>query len=153
MSELDRALSENPRKRVKLEVEEEPDVKPFQDHPTLYIDDGNVILQTGCTLFCVHKSLLSKHSSVFRELFQQENARMRGLAHYTMEETREDLEVLLNVIYDGLHIDVKDLTVETFPTLATVLRMGTKYNIERPCHEIVARIRKQWPAALVDHDA
>ncbi|KAI0690548.1 hypothetical protein C8T65DRAFT_834351 [Cerioporus squamosus] len=77
----DRASSENPRKRVKLE---EPDEKPFQDHPTLYIDDGNVILRTGGTLFC------------------RDNERFRGLSHYTMEETREDLEVLLNVIYDGL---------------------------------------------------
>ncbi|TFK89234.1 hypothetical protein K466DRAFT_584828 [Polyporus arcularius HHB13444] len=70
-----------------------------------------------------------------------------------MEETREDLEVLLNVIYDGLHIDVHDFTVETFPTLATVLRMASKYKIERPCQAIVARIRQQWPASLADHDA
>ncbi len=99
----DRASSENPRKRVKLEEpDRDTDEKPFQDHPTLYIEDGNVILRTGGTLFCVHKSLLSKHSPVFRELFQRDAERFRGLAHYTMEETREDLEVLLNVIYDGL---------------------------------------------------
>ncbi len=93
------ASSENPRKRVKLE---EPDEKPFQNHPTLYIPDGSVILRTGGTLFCVHKSLLSKHSPVFKELFQQDNERFRGLPYYTTEETREDLEVLLNVLYDGL---------------------------------------------------
>ncbi|KAI0690555.1 hypothetical protein C8T65DRAFT_671449 [Cerioporus squamosus] len=145
-----RASSENPRKRVKLE---EPDEQPFQNHPTLYFPDGSVILRTGGTLFCVHRTFLAKHSPVFRELFRQDDERFRGLPHYTMEETREDLEVLLNVIYDGLHINVKDLTVDTFPTLATVLRMATKYKIERPCHPIVARIRQQWPANLADHDA
>ncbi len=50
------------------------------------------------------------------------------------------------------YVDVQNLTVETFPTLAAVLRMASKYKIERPCHEIVARIRKQWPASLADHD-
>ena len=31
--------------------------------------------------------------------------------------------------------------------------MATKYNIERPCEDIVARIRAQWPATLSQHDA
>ena len=37
--------------------------------------------------------------------------------------------------------------------LATVLRMAAKYKIERPCVDIVARIRQQWPAALAEYDA
>ena len=118
MSELDRALTENPRKRVKREFEEpddldvdsededqKPEAEPaFQNHPTFYFDDGNIILRTGGTLFCVHRSLLAMHSPTFRDLFRQErdDERFRGLAHYTMEETREDLEALLKVIYQGL---------------------------------------------------
>ncbi|KAI0708487.1 hypothetical protein C8Q76DRAFT_627189, partial [Earliella scabrosa] len=142
----------DPRKRPRLS--EEADEKPFVNHPTLYFDDGNIILRAGWTLFCVHKSLLSKHSSVFRDLFQRMHIdRFRELTLITMEETREDLETLLNVIYDGLRVDVQELTVETFPALATVLRMATKYNIERPCEDIVARIRAQWPATLSQHDA
>ncbi len=63
--------------------------KPFQDHPTLYIElDGNDIPRMGGMLFCVHKSLFSKHSPVFRKLFQRDAERFRGLAHYTTEETR-----------------------------------------------------------------
>ena len=94
-----------PRKRRRLgsEEEEEIDKKPFVNHPTLYFDDGNAILRAGWTLFCVHKSLLSKHSPVFGNLFQSNSHDfLRGLTQYNMEETREDLEVLLNVIYDGL---------------------------------------------------
>ena len=91
----------DPRKRPRLS--EEADEKPFVNHPTLYFDDGNIILRAGWTLFCVHKSLLSKHSSVFRDLFQRMHIdRFRELTLITMEETREDLETLLNVIYDGL---------------------------------------------------
>ncbi len=97
----------NPRKRPKLEPDSDTDdidvdEKPFVNHPTLYFDDGNVILTTGRTLFCVHRSLLSKHSPVFRELFEQEHDRFRGLIQIPKEETPEDLEALLGMIYDGL---------------------------------------------------
>lgn len=37
--------------------------------------------------------------------------------------------------------------------VATVLRMATKYKIERPCKDIIASIREQWPASLSRHDA
>ncbi|KAI1792763.1 hypothetical protein LXA43DRAFT_842242, partial [Ganoderma leucocontextum] len=150
----------NARKRPKLEpdsdtddIDGDVDEKPFVNHSTLYFDDGNVILTTGRTLFCVHRSLLSKHSPAFRELFEQEHDRFRGLIQIPMEETPEDLEALLGVIYDGLRLDVQELTVETFPTLATLLRMSKRYQIEKPCQDIVACIRAEWPAALVQHDA
>lgn len=95
--------SQHARKRPRPETDDE-DQKPFLNHPTLYFDDGNIILRTGGTLFCVHKSVISKHSTVFRDLVQQgpNHDRFRGLLQVTMEESREDLECLLNVIYDGL---------------------------------------------------
>ncbi|KAM5546012.1 hypothetical protein V8D89_000138 [Ganoderma adspersum] len=150
----------NPRKRPKLEpdsdtdnIDVDVDEKPFVNHPTLYFDDGNVILTTGRTLFCVHRSLLSKHSPVFGELFEREHDTFRDLMKISMKETPEDLEALLGVIYDGLRLDVQDLTVESFPTLAALLRMSKHYQIERPCQDIVARIRAEWPAVLAQHDA
>ena len=82
----------NPSKRPKFEPDSDTDgidvdEKPFVNHPTLYIDDGNVILTTGRTLFCVHWSLLSKHSPVFRELFEREHDSFRGLMQIPVEET------------------------------------------------------------------
>ena len=94
----------NPSKRPKFEPDSDTDgidvdEKPFVNHPTLYIDDGNVILTTlGRTLFCVHWSLLYKHSPVFRELFEREHDSFRGLMQIPMEETPEELEALLGVI-------------------------------------------------------
>ena len=44
--------------------------------------------------------------------------------------------------------EIQDLTVETFPTLATLLRMSKRYRIEKPAQDIVARIRAEWPATL-----
>ncbi|KAM5546010.1 hypothetical protein V8D89_000136 [Ganoderma adspersum] len=154
----DRSEYNNPRKRPKLEPDSDTDnidvdEKPFVNHPTLYFDDWNVILTTGRTVFCVHRSLLSKHSPVFGELFEREHDTFRDLMKISMKETPEDLEALLGVIYDGLHLDVQQLTVETFPTLATLLRMSKRYQIERPCQDIIARIRAEWPAVLEQHDA
>ncbi|KAI0356842.1 hypothetical protein OH77DRAFT_1423076 [Trametes cingulata] len=144
-----RGSAQPERKRPRLSPEDE---KPFVNHPTLYFDDGNVILQAGATLFCVHRSLLSKHSAVFRDLFAQEHAEFRGLPHISMEETPEEVEALLNVVYDGLRFEMRELTVETFPTLANLLRMATKYKVQRPCTDIISRIRAEWPSTLVQHD-
>ncbi|OSC99302.1 hypothetical protein PYCCODRAFT_1373396, partial [Trametes coccinea BRFM310] len=142
------------RKRLRLgSPDDEKDEKPFIDHSTLYFDDGNVILGAGRTLFCVHRSLLAKHSVVLRDLFDHSKEQFRGVLYVRMEETAEEVEALLNMVYDGLHVGVQDLTVETFPTLATVLRMATKYKINRPCADILARIRAEWPATLAQHDA
>ncbi|KAI0761372.1 hypothetical protein BD413DRAFT_495714 [Trametes elegans] len=145
------AASTSNRKRLRYESPE--DEKPFTNHPTLYFDDGNAILRAGRTLFCVHKSLLSKHSIVLGELLERPHERFRGLVHVVMEESAEEVEALLNVVYDGLRVDIQELTVETFPTLANVLRMARRYRIDRPCADIIARIRSEWPATLVQHNA
>ncbi len=39
-------------------------------HDALWFPDGNVVLATNKYLFRVHKSLLSLHSSVFRDMFK-----------------------------------------------------------------------------------
>ena len=88
-------------KRPRL-ASNEPDEKPFKEHPTLYFDDGNAIITAGKTLFRIHVSVLSKHSSVFRELFQETRHRFRGQLHLTVEDSGEDMEALLNVVYGGM---------------------------------------------------
>ena len=104
----------SPRKRprlnnpVKLEVVDlDPDVKvlDFQDHPTLYFEDGNTILSCSSTLFCVHRTILAKHSPVMKEMLEKpdvEKRTLRGCRHFIMQESAEDMEALLNVIYEGL---------------------------------------------------
>ncbi|CAL1710249.1 unnamed protein product [Somion occarium] len=112
----------------------------------------------GSMLFCVHRSLLSKHSPVFRERFQapQKDIKpqiLQGHLHICLNDTAEDIEALLNVIYDGLRIDVPQLTVESWPLVSSLIRMCTKYEIERPRTEILQRISDEWPRVLSLHDA
>ncbi|KAL6304719.1 hypothetical protein BKA93DRAFT_749633 [Sparassis latifolia] len=142
------------RKRVRVD-EEDPE-EALVNHPTLYFDDGNIIISSGSTLFCVHRSLLSKHSPVFKDLFEpkedKKQAFLRGCLHIHVEDDREEMEALLSIIYDGFRIDFPHLTVETYPALATLLCMTTKYQLARTRTEIIERIRREWPDTLTSHD-
>jgi hypothetical protein len=42
--------------------------------------------------------------------------------------------------------------VESFPTLAGLLRIATKYRIQRPRTAIIERLQIQWPSSLEKHD-
>jgi len=43
--------------------------------------------------------------------------------------------------------------VETFPRIAGLLRICTKYDVQRPRTAILERLRIEWPIALENHDA
>jgi hypothetical protein len=82
--------------------------KVFTNHSTLYFEDGNVILKCHWTLFCVHRTLLSKHSEVFRGLFSPADGDakpqefFRGCLIVALDDQPDDMETLLDVIYDGM---------------------------------------------------
>lgn len=51
------------------------------------------------------------------------------------------------------YVDAEVLTVETFPRIAGLLRICTKYDVQRPRAAILERLRTEWPIALEKHDA
>jgi len=133
--------------------------KVFTDHPTLYFEDGNVILKCRWTLFCVHRTLLSKHSEVLQRIFTPAGPEakpqefFRGCLLIALDDEADDIECLLNTIYDGLHIDFPTLNTENFPKVAALLRMSTKYKLNRPRAVILDCLRSEWPSTLLKHDA
>lgn len=40
-----------------------------QTDSVFFLDDGNIILLADSTLFLIHKSVLSMHSEIFRDMF------------------------------------------------------------------------------------
>ena len=87
-------------------------------HPTLYYDDGNVVL-SGFTqhgdhqYFRVHKSNLARHSPVLADLFtipplltDGPEARFAesydGVVHCQMPDSAEELTSFLSMFYDPL---------------------------------------------------
>ncbi|KAF9490405.1 hypothetical protein BDN71DRAFT_1454254 [Pleurotus eryngii] len=159
------------RKRPRIEYEREAAAaaaarraevdNPYTNHPTLYMDDGNIIMKctSSTTLFRVHRSILSKHSTVLDALFktaasQQPPNKLRECLFVEMADDKDDLAGLLVAIYDGIHVTVpEELTVETFPSFAGLLRVTTKYKIERVRQLLINRLHEEWPSALDKHDA
>ncbi|KAI0059933.1 hypothetical protein BV25DRAFT_1859661 [Artomyces pyxidatus] len=137
------------RKRPRLDFQQDALV----NHPTLYFDDGNVILRCQKTLFRVHRSIVSKHSPVLRELVSVERARetMRGHALVVLDDDREDMEALLQTIYDGMRVDFPSITAINFPLVSSLLRMSAKYRVPRLHDDLVARLRTAWPPTLPEH--
>lgn len=96
-----------PRTDASSYADDDTDTKKvFTNHPDLYFEDGNVILRCERTLFCVHRSLISKHSEIFRDLFGSETKKpqefFRGCLFIPLDDDVNDMETLLNTIYDGL---------------------------------------------------
>ncbi len=107
------------RKRPRIEYEREAAAAaaarraevddPYTNHPTLYMDDGNIIMKctSSTTLFRVHRSILSKHSTILDALFktaasQQPPKKLRECLFVEVEDDKDDLAGLLVAIYDGL---------------------------------------------------
>jgi len=95
---------DNDRKRPRKLDPEEAVNSQLTNHPNLYFEDGNVIMKAGNTLFCVHRTILSKHSTVFRDLFAQNTETLRGLPSFTLDDGKDDMESLLNTVYDGMSV-------------------------------------------------
>lgn len=97
----------------------------MQRHDRLYLPDGNIILTTseptkplsliepadteshnGVILFRVHVSVLSMHSSVFKDMFESPghtvNEMYDGAPLVKMQDTTSELECFLNAMYHGL---------------------------------------------------
>ncbi|OBZ76260.1 hypothetical protein A0H81_03022, partial [Grifola frondosa] len=124
------------------------------EHPTLYMNDGDVIIRARNTLFCVHHSLISKHSPVLRELLDAQEGikpRFRGCRYLVSGNAKEDMEAFLSVIYDGFSFP--RLTAENFLALSRILRMATAYDVEPLRSGVVKLIKEEWPSALDKHDA
>ena len=72
-------------------------------HDTFYLDDGNVEVLCGNTLFRVHTSILSFHSPVLRRMFartsQAAAALPNGCPRIPSSDTATDFATLLKVIY------------------------------------------------------
>lgn len=95
-------------------------------HPDLWFRDGNIVLATHTLLFRVHKSILSMHSSVFRDMFElagiescvvgdggEKDAMGRTTEHEMYDgvplvslpsDEGVDVEELLLAVYDRLYV-------------------------------------------------
>ncbi|PCH34156.1 hypothetical protein WOLCODRAFT_22496 [Wolfiporia cocos MD-104 SS10] len=144
---------------------------PDEQHPTLYFEDGNVVLSAlsqedgSRQYFRAHKSILSKHSHVLADMFVlpplmvhsgSQNVPLEtcdGVVHVQMPDSAEDLASFLEVLYDPLGTAYKRFNPNTPVLVEGTLKLATKYECDALRTRIVENLEADWPQTLAQWDA
>ncbi|TDL17261.1 hypothetical protein BD410DRAFT_730237, partial [Rickenella mellea] len=100
-----------------------------------WFEDGNIVLITERTAFCVHKAQLARQSEVFAGMFTitqptvSEISTFEGRDVVHVHDPVEDLKNVLTALYDG--VDFKSHHLDDFLHLAGIARLSTKYMIHQ----------------------
>lgn len=133
----------------------------FENHQSLYLTDGNVILTASSatrpnsfTVFRVHQSLLSRHSSILKEMLADTDAREEhdGVPCIHMSDSEEELECLLKYIYGDLTLPLRRLTPSIVTTVSHLLKLSSKYSIPTIRKQLIPRLEQDWPPTLFHWD-
>lgn len=138
-------------------------------HKALWFDDGSVICRVENTLFCVHMSVLQRHSEFFDDMFKIpqpdfntvdslviEGSTLRHGAQripvVTLFDKEEDFANLLTALYDiGPSFGNND--EDDFRVVSGILRLATKYIIDELREMALAHLSIAWPSTLKAWDA
>ncbi|KAH9834815.1 uncharacterized protein C8Q71DRAFT_766522 [Rhodofomes roseus] len=130
----------------------------YVEHPSLYYDDGNVILSSENTLFRAHRSILCKASPVLRDMLEQKAHEdrkpdvLRGCLHIALDVETQVAETLMRIVYNDLRLDTLTFVTSQLSLVTSIFRAAGKFRIERTLVEVYARIKYKWPSDLEKHD-
>jgi len=131
-------------------------------HADLWFCDGSVILQAESTLFRVHKSQLSRRSTVFSDMFTLPQPPVmtthatladetyEGCPVVELHDSAEDVENLLLALYDGPKFGDNDR--HDFAIVSGILRLSTKYAIDSLRSKAITHLNIAWPTTLKGWD-
>ncbi|KAJ7163063.1 hypothetical protein C8R46DRAFT_333753 [Mycena filopes] len=145
----------NKRRRTDTEGETEPEPipTPLTRSTEYWFEDGNIILQVESTQFRLFKGVLSKHSSVFRDMFTMplpadeptiEGCPIVVLSGDTVQDWTLSLSVLFPELYSAENPD--------FELLAAMLRLSKKYDCALFREDCVRRLKQELPTTLEEYD-
>ncbi|KAJ7650001.1 hypothetical protein FB45DRAFT_997174 [Roridomyces roridus] len=119
----------------------------------IWHSDGSVVLQAGCTQFRVHWSVLSLHSSFFRDLQglpqPPDEPQVEGCPLIQLSDSSEDLETVLKSLYDPLFFLQPSLPLSV---IASHIRLGRKYDLKNILAAVVERLTYENPSTLEEYD-
>ena len=68
------------------------------------MEDGSIILEVDETQFRVHKAMLSRESTVFKDMFElsppADEPTVEGCHVVRLSDAAQDVEILLKAVYD-----------------------------------------------------
>ncbi|KAJ7189739.1 hypothetical protein B0H12DRAFT_788110 [Mycena haematopus] len=144
---------EVPTKRRRTDSAAHPVETPLVRSTEYWFDDGNIILQVESMQFRVAKSILSRHSPVFRAMFMLplpadeptvENCPIVILTG----DTSQDWSLFLGVIYPQSLTD----EVPSLALIAAILRLSKKYDFPAFRKDCVRRLKTEFPTTLKEYN-
>ncbi|KLO07725.1 hypothetical protein SCHPADRAFT_945017 [Schizopora paradoxa] len=129
---------------------------------TLWFEDGNIVLASDVHLYCVHRGVLARNSTVFKDMLELPNV---GDASNNEMETavREDSwegKPLVRMVGDGdedvYHLLMTLYDIEfysshrptTLPIILSLIRMSTKYNFSGIRNAVTTHLEHVYPNDL-----
>ncbi|KAI0080975.1 hypothetical protein K474DRAFT_1614450 [Panus rudis PR-1116 ss-1] len=132
--------------------------KDPQRHENLWFPDGNVVLiSTDDIAFRLHKSVLGRHSSLFRDMFtlpQPQGANTEefdGCPAVRLQDSGNSVAGLISIFYDGpdwVTHDTNKTRIPSFMVFAMLMDMAHKYQVEPIRLELVRRLEIYFPRKL-----
>ncbi|KAI1786587.1 hypothetical protein LXA43DRAFT_952359 [Ganoderma leucocontextum] len=129
----------------------------IQRDSEIWFEDGNIVVITQNTAFRFHKSVLSLHSPVFRDLFlvpqpspaggEEPVETLDGCPVVRVSDTSYDFRELLRAIYGGVSHLHPDKAV-TFAVLAALARLSHKYQLDELLEAVVPRLKGTFTTEL-----
>ncbi|KAI0816024.1 hypothetical protein BC628DRAFT_1152924 [Trametes gibbosa] len=123
--------------------------RPVFRSTCFWASDGNVVVVADHTAaFRVHRGVLARHSSVFRDMFGlpqrsppagADDERLDGCPVVHVSESPADFALLLKVLYDGVHV-LRYGQCLPFRIVAVALELGRKYDIEHLRADALSRL-------------
>ncbi|KZP30453.1 hypothetical protein FIBSPDRAFT_814728 [Athelia psychrophila] len=115
----------------------------------IWYDDGNVVLQAGCTQFKLYRGILGENSSVFKDMvsFPQpplvDTDLVDGCPVVHLSDSAEDVKYVLQSICQRKYMSFGEKL--SLAVLSAFIRLGRKYDIRDLYIEALKRLYIQFP--------
>ncbi|KAI0789977.1 hypothetical protein C8Q75DRAFT_763410 [Abortiporus biennis] len=120
----------------------------------LWFDDGNVVLIAGNTSFRVYRGFLARHSPIFKDILNLPKAidtpdtQIEGCPCVKLSDSAEDIRCMLSILCDYGDRCMNPNVALPFATVASMLTIGMKYQIDRIAQEAIRRLKVCFPTQL-----
>ncbi|KAF8064857.1 hypothetical protein FPV67DRAFT_158026 [Lyophyllum atratum] len=121
-----------------------------------WFSDGSIIVIVENTAFRIHKSILSRHSDVFSDLFtvpqpQTGSEKIDGVEAVRLTDDLSGFTDVIRALYEPFHFDKlasnTDLAM-LIEFVSGILRISTKYNILCLREKCIAVLKTKFPSSL-----
>ncbi|KAL6308557.1 hypothetical protein BKA93DRAFT_519250 [Sparassis latifolia] len=118
-------------------------------HQRLWFYDGNIIVVAENVAFCVHSGLISRDSSVMRDLLESVTvvkSKSEKTPRIQLSDSALDIEHLFTMLYDSQrYFSLSSGPVE-FSTVLSLIRLGHKYEMTTLRDGALERLKTCFPA-------